>query len=274
MKNNFRNQESVQKSGIRNQESLLRLIFLPWGSLIFISLNLFLLMLGYTATATAQTSMSNGSYVIRFPNLNSFAGKPTNASYKLGITGGQIAPGLYSGSNYKVRAGFQYIKSIIPFSFAISSIFVDFGPIAPGTPVTRTNFLTVSNGTAYGYTVLARENHQLMVNASGALIPDTTCDSGSCNEQTSSAWSSLTTYGFGYRCDNITGADCQSDFSNALNYKQFASSASAELAQPVMRGVNVGRNITSQITYKVNISATQPAGFYENAITFIAVPSI
>lgn len=243
-------------------------------SIIFLLLNFALFCLFYAHAINAQTSMSNSSYVIRFPNLNSFAGKPTNASYKLGITGGQIAPGLYSGSNYKVRAGFQYIKSIIPFSFAISSIFVDFGPITPGTPITRTNFLTVSNGSAYGYTVLARENHQLMVNASGEVIPDTTCDSGTCNEQTSAAWSSLTTYGFGYRCDNIAGADCQSDFSNAANYKQFASSASGELAQPVMRGLNAGRNIQTQITYKVNISATQPAGYYENAITFIAVPSI
>lgn len=249
-------------------------IFKPQYSILFLALNFILFCLFYVSTIKAQTSMSNSSYVIRFPNLNSFAGKPTNASYKLGITGGQIAPGLYSGTNYKVRAGFQYIKSIIPFSFAISSIFVDFGPIAPGTPVTRTNFLTISNGSAYGYTVLARENHQLMVNASGALIPDTTCDSGSCNEQTASVWSSLTTYGFGYRCDNITGADCQSGFSNPANYKQFASSVSAELAQPVMRGVNVGRNIQSQITYKVNVSSTQPAGYYENAITFIAVPSI
>lgn len=256
------------------QNRLLHSLFTKKGTFLFLTLNFALFCLFLTQTIYSQTSMSNGSYVVRFPNLNSFAGKPTNASYKLGITGGQTAPGLYSGANYKVRAGFQYIKSIIPFSFAISSIFVDFGPIAPGTPVTRTNFLTISNGSAYGYTVLARENHQLMANASGALIPDTTCDTGSCNEQISGVWSSFTIYGFGYRCDNIAGADCQSGFSNSANYKQFASSASAELAQPVMRGVNVGRNIQSQITYKVNISATQPAGYYENAITFIAVPSI
>lgn len=251
-----------------------KLFFTPVGSTIFLTLNfgLFLLFLG--KTIDAQTSMSNSNYIIRFPNLNSFAGKPSNAQFKLGITGGQTAPGLYSGSNYKIKAGFQYIPLGQPFSFAISSLFVDFGPLTPGAPVTRTNMLSVTNRSAYGYTVLARANHPLRVNTSGFDIPDTTCDSGTCNEQTSAAWASLTTFGFGYRCDNISGADCQSGFTNVNNYKQFASSESAELAQPVMRGLNTIQNAQAQITYKINVSTTQPAGLYENVITFIAVPSI
>lgn len=253
---------------------LVKLLFSPLGTTLFLTFNMGLFFLFLTQAINAQTSMSNGSYVIEFPNLNSFAGKPSNSSYKLGITGGQTAQGLFSGTNYKVRAGFQYLVSTLPFSFSISSLFIEFGPITPGAPVTRTNTLTVSNGSAYGYTVLARENHPLRVDASGASIPDTTCDTGTCNEQVAAPWTSLTTFGFGYRCDNITGADCQSGFATATNYRQFASSESAELAQPVMRGVNRGKNIQTQITYKVNVSTTQPAGEYRNAITYIAVPSI
>ena len=97
-------------------------LFSPLGSSFFIGINLVLFLLFYSLEANAQTSTSNGSYIIKFPNLNSFAGKPSNSQYKLGITGGQTAPGLYSGSNYKVRAGFQYILSRIPFSFAIFSL--------------------------------------------------------------------------------------------------------------------------------------------------------
>lgn len=250
------------------------IIFSPEVSLAFICLNLFFFGLFLTRDLNAQTSMSNGSFIIRFPNLNSFAGRPTNDEYKLGITGGQTAPGLYSGTNYRVRAGFQYILFGQPFSFTISSLFVDFGPITPGAPVTRTNTLTVTNRSAYGYTVLARQNHPLRVLSSGATIPDTTCDTGTCNEQSAATWTSLTTYGFGYRCDNINGADCQSGFLDANNYKQFASSESGELAHPVMRGVNNVRDAQSQITYKVNVSPTQAAGLYQNLITFIAIPSI
>lgn len=261
-------------SVINSRSSKITFIFTTRFSLAFISLNFALFLLFLAQTLHAQTSMSNGSFIIRWPNLNSFAGKPSNSEYSLGITGGQIAPGLYSGSNYKVRAGFQYIKSIIPFSFTISSVFIDFGPITPGAPLTRTSTLTISNGSAYGYSVLARENHPLRADSSGASIPDTTCDSGTCDETTSAEWSSLTTFGFGYRCDNISGTDCSSDFSTPNYYKQFASSESAELAQPVMLGPNVGRDITSEVTYKINISSTQPAGTYQNAITYIAVPSI
>jgi hypothetical protein len=254
--------------------STLRLIFSKEVSFGFILLNLMLFTLFFTSSINAQADMSNDSYIIQFGNLNSFAGKPSNSQYSLGVTGGQTAPGLYSGTNYKVRSGFQYIHSVIPFSFAISSLFIDFGPITPGAPVTRTNNLTVSNGSAYGYTVLARENHPLRMNSTGLSIPDTTCDSGTCDEQTSGTWSNILTYGFGYRCDNVNGSDCETGFSNPTDFKQFASSESAELAQPVMTGTNVGRNIESQITYKVNISATQASGEYGNAITFIAVPSI
>lgn len=260
---------------LRNHKSLISNLFSPTGTLIFLSFNFAFFCLFYTQSMQAQTtSMSNSSYIIRFGNLNSFAGKPTNSSYKLGITGGQTAPGLYTGTNYKIRAGFQYIKSIIPFSFAISSLFIDFGYVGPGNAVTRTNTLTISNGSAYGYTVLALEDHPLRINASGQSIPNTTCDTGTCNSQTSAAWTLVTTYGFGYRCDNIVGADCQSGFANASNYKSFASSESAQIAQPVMRGLNVGRGIQTQITYKVNVSATQAAGDYQNSINFIATPSI
>lgn len=250
------------------------LLFTPIGTVIFLSFSLPLLFFLYTQELKAQTSMSNNSYIIRWPNLNSFAGRSTNDDFNLGITGGQTAPGLYTGSNYKVRAGFQYINSIIPFSFSITSPFIDFGPITPGSPVTRTNRLTVSNGSAYGYSVLANENHPLRAFESGFTIPDTTCDTGTCNETTASEWINLTTYGFGYRCDNITGTDCNTDFNTANYYKQFASSESAELSQPVMIGANVGREITGEITYKINISNTQAAGNYQNIITYIAVPSI
>lgn len=243
-------------------------------SLIATSSVIALVLISTVESVKAQTSMSNGNYIIRFGNLNSFAGKPSNAQYQLGITGGQTAPGLYSGSNYKVRAGFQYINSIIPFSFSISSLFIDFGPLAPGSPVTRSNNLTISNGSAYGYTVTARENHPLRVNSSGADIPNTTCDTGTCTDTASAIWTSVLTYGFGYRCDNINGTDCATGFTNPDDYKQFASSESGQLAQPVMQGANVGRNKEVEITYKVNVSSTQPPGQYENIITYIATPNI
>ncbi len=218
-------------------------------------------------------TMENDNYRIRMDNLNSATGTSTGGNNKLGITALQTAPGLYSGSNYRVRAGFQYIRSIIPFSFTISQTQIDFGILSATNPVTRTNSLTISNGSAGGYTLTASENHQLLLPDSGSLIPDTTCDDGICSQSASAAWTSTLTYGFGYRCDNISGTDCASGFAATTFYKQFADASKSETAQTVMSGTNAGEDIQSDITYKVNISGSQAAGTYTNVVTYIATPT-
>ncbi len=218
-------------------------------------------------------TMSNANYVIEMGNLNSVAGKSTGPNNKLGITVGEIAPGLYSGTNFKVRAGFQYISSIIRFRFSISNTDINFGVLDPTSPVIRTNILTVSNGSAFGYSVTATESGQLRNPANGAIIPDTTCDAGNCTESTSAAWTSTLTFGFGYRCDNVTGTDCASGFSTSTFYKQFPDISKGESPQAVMSGANVGRNKQVQISYKANVSGTQAAGLYSNVITFVATPT-
>ena len=218
--------------------------------------------------ALAQT-MSNSSYTIRMGNLNSFAGEPAGSGYKLLFSSGQNAPGLYLGTNYKVRAGFEYIKSIIPFRFAISSTFIDFGIISPTVSVTRSNRLTISNGSAFGYQVTVSQNHNLRVIASGAEIPPTACDGPSCTTSTAAVWNNSLTYGFGYNCQNVTGTDCDSQFADATYYKPFISSPSAVI---VMRSNNVGRSKIAQITYKLNIAGSQAAGLYTNMINYIATP--
>jgi len=226
-------------------------------------------LLLYVGATNAQT-MKNSNYRLEMGNLNSISGKPTGSNFKVSFTSGQTGANLFSGTNYKVRAGFQYIYSIIPFRFSISNTFVDFGILSPTVSVLRTNQLTISNGSANGYQVLASQNHNLRVNARGTEIPATTCDSGTCNTTTSDVWTNSLTYGFGYRCDNITGTDCATGFASASNYKSFASSPSAVA---VMTGANVGRSKVTQITYKLNISNSQTAGLYTNIINYIAMPT-
>jgi len=240
-------------------------------SLISVFLLLIPCFLFLASLASAQT-MSNTDYIIQMGNLNSISGKPTGSGFKLSYTSGQTGPGLYSGTNFKVRAGFQYVSSIIPFRFSITNNFIDFGIISPTSPVLRTSLLTVSNGSAFGYQVTASQNHNLRANSYGNEIPPTACgDSGpSCDPNTAGPWTSTLTYGFGYRCDNQTGTDCDTQFSDSTFYKPFAASPSAVA---VMNGITVGRSKVSQITYKLNISGAQPAGLYTNVINYIATPT-
>lgn len=245
-----------------------RLIYL----LIFGILNTYFLIHNTAPPALGQT-MKNDSFIIQMGNLNELSGKSTGSGYSLSQTAGELGAGLYSGTNYKARAGFQYVSSIIKFRFTISSTSIDFGTLTPTNPVTRANTLTVSNQSAGGYSVKAFENHALMVPTTGATIPNTTCDNGSCSETASSSWTSTLAYGFGYRCDSVDSANyCNSDFSAENSYKQFGDVSKNEKQQTVMSGTT-GRNQKSQITYKVNISATQPAGLYSNTITYIATPT-
>jgi hypothetical protein len=220
--------------------------------------------------ASAQT-MTNGNYTIQMGNLNMSAGRPTGSGYKLLFTAGQTSPGLYSGTNYKVRAGFEYILSIIHFRFRIDSTFIDFGTISPTIPVLRTNTLTVTNGSAFGYQVTVSQNHNLRVNASGAEIPPTACDGPSCTTTTAASWTNSLAYGFGYRCNNVSGTDCDSQFlASSDYYKPFIASPSAIA---VMSSPNVGNNKISQVVYKVNVSGSQAAGLYQNIINYIATPT-
>lgn len=216
-------------------------------------------------SAAAQT-MSNDQYKLKGGNFNSISGDVSGSGYKLSETSGGEAYGLYSGTNYKVKAGFQYIRVKIPFSFTISQTLIDFGTLTATNPVTRTTDLTVNSESAKGFSVIASENQPLT--SSSSAIPDTTCDSGTCNSTNVGQWLGTLTYGFGYRCDDLSGTNCASGFLEN-HYKPFP--LSPNLAT-IMSSTKGGRGKKSQITYKVNVSASQPAGTYTNFVTYIASP--
>lgn len=235
---------------------------------VFLFPYLFICLFAYS-DVSAQERIESDHFRIVFPNFNSGAGIPSSDNYKLNTTIGQNAPGLYSSSGYRVKAGFQYINSIIPFSFSISDIQINFGTLTPQTPSTDTSTLIVSAGGAGGYVVKASENHPMQTSDASDSIIDTLCDT-SCSETAAAVWSSSTKYGFGF---NMSGDDVPADFINSNYFRQFADRSNSEAQTTIMSSVNVGRERTATITYKVNISGVQPAGTYQNIITFTAIPS-
>ncbi len=217
----------------------------------------------------AQGVIQSPNYTIQMPNLNSGAGIPTSDQYRLGTTIGQTAQGLATSSGYLVKSGFQYIYSIIPFSFTVSSISINFGHLIPQTPVTATNTLTVASGGAGGYQVKASENHPMKIPNSTPTIPNTNCDSA-CTYTTAGVWSSTSRYGFGF---NMSGNDIPADFSGLTYFRPFADASISQSPQVVMSSIYVGRGRQSTVTYKVNVSGVQQGGAYNNIITYTAIPS-
>lgn len=225
---------------------------------------------------TLAFTMSNAFYIIILGNLNSIAGQAGGGGNKITFTGGQLGAGFYSGTNYKLCAGFyggifcnKPVSGI--FTFTVSPTALDFGTIDPTSPVTRTNILDVLSS-ASGYSVTGIENHSLKT-PTGAAIPDTTCDSGVCTPTTAAPWTSNLTYGFGYRCDNLILTDCASGFA-ATYFKPFSNKELIQSPQIVMQNATSSPNDKqSQITYKVNVSGSQIPGVYINTITYVASPN-
>jgi len=231
--------------------------------------------------ASAQT-MSNDNYILQLQELDVAKPKPTVAS-----DGTSNVPVAFDSDATTIKNNILGVKTeqpvkeqSDPFIFSISETLIDFSTLSPTNPIKRSHKLTISSGSANGYSIIAFEDKELsasaksdLASASSAFIPDTTCDNGLCSETVSALWTNPLTYGFGYRCDNVVGTDCEIGFSEVGFYKQFANNSLSEVPQKVTMATSTGKEKTVQITYKVNIPSTQQFAFYSNTVTFIGIPN-
>jgi hypothetical protein len=222
-----------------------------------------------SASNVFAQSVSNDSYQLDTNIIT----QPTETPNQPNINISQNQnPNLISGPNYQAILGFEDKNSKDPFLFSISETNIDYGEISPTDPIVRSNLLTVSATPTYGYTIQSYENHALRNETSQALIPDTTCDTGTCNSAVSAAWNGTLTYGFGYRCDQVSSSNyCADGFLDPTYFKQFAK-AENEQPQNIMQG-GASEKEQAQITYKINISAAQASGIYGNSLIYLAVPN-
>lgn len=216
-------------------------------------------------------NMESDRFRIEYGNVNTGGNKESSTHFRLSTTLGQTAAGQFSSAGFIIKAGFQYIYSIIPFSFAISSTNIDFETLEINVPKTVNATLTVSFGSAGTYQVTAEEIGKLRT-SSGSFIVDTTCNGGAetCTITVPKLWTSASTYGFGY---NMSGDDVPVLFSSTDHYRPFPDRLLSEAPAVLMTSTNVGKNRIATIKYKANISAVQSAGAYQTIISFIATPS-
>lgn len=160
---------------------------------------------------------------------------------------------LAQGTNYTVET-----TSPEPFSFGVSTRKISFGTLQPTNPVLRKLILSLDS--KRGYQVLTAENHPLRIEDE-LIIPDTTCDNGSCSNITAALWVNALTYGFGYHLDGMEPA----------YFQHFPDSLRNEAIYPLSRGLQA-TNHEINVTYKVNVSGTQEVGSYTNIVTYIATP--
>ncbi len=215
--------------------------------------------------------MDSPRFKIESANVEVAGGSKSSDSYLLSDTVGQLAAGQYSSNGYVVKAGFQYLHSIIPFRFSISNTNIALGTLVPNTPSTATTNLSVYFGGAGQYQVTAIEEGPLKTQ-SGNSIPDTICDGNgnTCSESLAKVWISPSAYGFGYSMSNN---DIPADFFNPTYYRPFPDQTADESPATIMASANIGKNRQSTVTFKTNVSSVQPAGSYQTVINFVATPS-
>ncbi len=232
--------------------------------------------------------MDSAGYRIQMGNVNiggaSGLESPTSGNL-LSDTLGQTAAMEFSAGGYILKAGFQYLHSIVPFSFTISDTRIDFGDILPNDPETLTTDLTVSFGGGGQYQVTAAELEKLATIDGVNHIEDTCCDAGcgpsKCTESVSGVWNDPATTGFGYK---MLGEDIPTTFTScgATCYRPFPDLSAPEDPAVVMSSPDVTVDLASKpkdishqstLTFKLNIGTDQPSGSYQTVINFVATPS-
>jgi hypothetical protein len=170
-----------------------------------------------------------------------------------------------------ITSGIESIAQTSPLSFFHSASIIDFGILNPGNPVIRTLNLSVLSD-SIDYQVIGFQNRALTGATIKDILPDTTCDGGNCDETTDAEWNNNLTYGFGYRCENLTENICNF-FTKGNYYKQFADLSNREIAQTILTGRKQKALQDAQIIFKMNSSGAQKSESYTNTVTLIAVPN-
>lgn len=245
----------------RNQSFISRLIIVIW--IVVISF--------FVAVSIAHAiDMTSSSYRIIFGTLNSGGSRTTSSGYKLDISLGQVAAAQFNSSGFVVKSGFQYVRTLTPFSFVLSDTSLDLGTLLPSTFSIQQLTVTV-NHRGVGYEVQTIADTRLKRLFGSDEIPDTSCNGGSstCTETSSALWNSTGAYGFGY---NAAGDDVGTYFANSNYFRPFPTRTDAENAAVFMSSNAIAVNRNATVTVKANIGATQPAGSYQTVLNFIAVP--
>lgn len=233
----------------------------------------FVVIAGMIARPAIAERLESDSYVIQFGNFNTGSGTTDNENFNLTFTTGQTADGpygSYESANFFLGSGFQYIYQIQNFAFSIDTVAIDFGTLTPNVHETETQTLTITTRGAGGYTIYSYAQHGLRNQADDStVIPDTTCDSGTCTISSADVWTTESNPGFGF---NLTGDTASSDFVSASYFRPFADRSLAEVMQPIMSSLNLATSDEGTVTYKVGITGQQAADNYSTAINYVAVP--
>lgn len=147
--------------------------------------------------------------------------------------------------------------------------------------------VTVSTNADAGYSVYIEENDQMGKDGvectgtgageSDSCIQDTTCDVTGCTESTLRDWSAdpASYEGLGYSLEETSGTDAVFEWDDSeavFNAKQIADvEEGSETRQAIMTNAGPVDGSAITVCYRLDITVTQPAGYYYNTVKYTAV---
>lgn len=144
--------------------------------------------------------------------------------------------------------------------------------------------VTVSTNADGGYSLYIEENDQMGKDGVACAgnggesincIQDTVCGSSACDETTAADWGTDPAgyEGLGYSLANVTGTDATFLFSaGTFTAKQIADIAASETRAAIMTNAGPVDASSAYVCYRIDITATQPAGYYYNKVKYTAIP--
>ena len=161
---------------------------------------------------------------------------------------------------------------------------VPFGAVTINTFRHAAQSLHVATNAASGYSVTAQQNDNLGLGGQACpdgsfpatCIPDVTA--GSATYAAEGDWTVTTEYGFGFTLEEIGGSvNLTTPFTRTSGSgcstfcaRQFADLENSEPATTIFSSTSVSDVDNVQVCYRVNVSALQPAGDYENHVIYTA----
>lgn len=175
-----------------------------------------------------------------------------------------------SGPGFTAKLSYEDDLKNLPLVITTSSDTVNFKEVKPGEAVIRSLSLEIIPGSAISYQVIGDQDENLK--SEKHEISSTSCDSGNCNQILSDTWILPLVYGFGFRCDDLTGNICSPKMPKE-HYKRHANYNLNEQPARILSS-SVDNPGSAILTYKINIPGNQPQGGYQNILEYIIVPNI
>lgn len=150
---------------------------------------------------------------------------------------------------------------------------VSFGPLVLGTYNNAAQRISCTTNSTNGYVIQAYKNRPLTMLGTTTTLPDGNCGGSGCSVGTTSVWTSYTASGFGYAMQVGTTTGVAANVTLGIgttNRYKLLGNGNGNAQTILSRTDTPGGTDFVYICYRITASTTQPAGTYEDSISYIA----